>query len=38
VAELIKRTIVDEEKPESIKKDVAKLCAEFEKAEYCFDQ
>jgi glycine hydroxymethyltransferase len=37
VAELIKRTIVDEEKPESIKKDVAKLCAEFEKAEYCFD-
>jgi len=38
VAELIKRTIVDEEKPQSIKKDVAKLCAEFEKAEYCFDQ
>jgi glycine hydroxymethyltransferase len=38
VAELIRRTVVDEEKPESIKKDVAKLCAEFEKAEYCFDE
>jgi glycine hydroxymethyltransferase len=38
VAELIKRTIVDEEKPESIKKDVARLCAEFQKAEYCFDE
>jgi glycine hydroxymethyltransferase len=36
VAELIKRTIVDEEKPENITKDVAKLCAEFQEAEYCF--
>jgi glycine hydroxymethyltransferase len=38
VAELIKRTIVDEEKPENITKDVTKLCAEFQKAEYCFDE
>jgi glycine hydroxymethyltransferase len=38
VAELIKRTVVDEEKPESVKKDVARLCGEFQKAEYCFDE
>jgi glycine hydroxymethyltransferase len=38
IAELIKRTIADEEKPENITKDVAKLCAEFQKAEYCFDK
>jgi glycine hydroxymethyltransferase len=36
IAELIKRTIVDEEQPEKIKKDVAKFCAEFQKLEYCF--
>jgi glycine hydroxymethyltransferase len=36
VAELLKRTIIDEEKPETIKKDVARLCAEFQKVEYCF--
>jgi len=38
IAELIKRTIVDEEQPENIKKDVAKLCAEFQKVEYCFEE
>jgi glycine hydroxymethyltransferase len=38
VAELIKRTVVDEEKPESVKRDVAKLCEEFQKTEYCFDE
>jgi glycine hydroxymethyltransferase len=36
-AELIKRTIIDEDKPENIKGDVAKLCAEFQKAEYSFE-
>lgn len=36
-AELIKRTI-DEEKTEKIRKDVAKLCSEFQKVEYCFDE
>lgn len=38
IAELLKRTIIDEEKPERIKKDVAKLCKEFQKVEYCFDK
>jgi len=38
IAELIKRTVVDEERPENIRKDVAKLCAEFQKVEYCFDE
>jgi len=36
IAELIKRTIVDGEQPEKIKKDVAEFCAEFQKVEYCF--
>jgi glycine hydroxymethyltransferase len=36
IAELIKRTILDGEKPENIRKDVADLCAEFQKAEFCF--
>jgi len=36
IAELIKRTILDEEKPEKIRKDVAELCAEFQKVKYCF--
>jgi glycine hydroxymethyltransferase len=38
VAELIRRTIVDGEKPENIRRDVAKLCAEFQKVQYCFDE
>jgi len=38
IAELIKRTVVDGEPPEKIKKDVAKLCAEFQKVEYCFEE
>jgi len=36
IAELLKRTILNEEKPDSIRKDVTKLCAEFQKVEYCF--
>ena len=38
IAELIKRTVVDGEQPENIRKDVAKLCAEFQKVEYCFEE
>jgi len=37
IAELIKRTIIDNEKPDAVKKSVAKLAAEFQKAQYCFD-
>ncbi len=36
IAELIKRTIIDREQPEEIRKDVAKLCDEFQRIEYCF--
>jgi glycine hydroxymethyltransferase len=36
IAELIRRTVTDGEKPESVKKDVVELCAEFQKIEYCF--
>jgi glycine hydroxymethyltransferase len=38
IAELLKRTIIDEEQPDNIKKDVAKLSSEFQKIEYCFEQ
>jgi glycine hydroxymethyltransferase len=38
IAELLKRTVIDDEKPETIKKEVAKLSAEFQKVQYCFDQ
>jgi glycine hydroxymethyltransferase len=38
IAELIKRTVFDEEKPEIVRKDVEKLCAEFQKTQYCFEQ
>lgn len=37
-AELIKRAVVDGEQPEKIKKDVTKLCTEFQKVEYCFEE
>jgi glycine hydroxymethyltransferase len=36
IAELIRRTVIDKEQPENVKKEVAKLCAEFQKVEYCF--
>lgn len=36
IAEMIRRTVTDEEQAEKNKKDVAKLCAEFQNAEYCF--
>ena len=35
-AELIKRTIIDKENPETIKREVARLSSEFKKTEYCF--
>jgi glycine hydroxymethyltransferase len=36
IAELLKRTIIDQEEADSIKKDVAKLSGEFQKVLYCF--
>ena len=36
IAELLKRTIIDREETERIKKDVAKISSEFQKVEYCF--
>jgi glycine hydroxymethyltransferase len=35
-AELIKRSIIDRERTESVKKDVMNLAAEFQNVEYCF--
>jgi len=37
IAELIKKTAFDEENPENIKKEVAQLCADFQKVGYCFE-
>jgi glycine hydroxymethyltransferase len=37
IAELLKRAVIDQERPETVKKDVAKLSDEFQKVEYCFD-
>jgi len=37
IAELIKRTVINEENPENVKKEVVKLCADFQKIEYCFE-
>ena len=37
IAELIKRTVVDGEQPEKIRREVAKLSSEFQKVEYCFE-
>jgi len=37
IAELLKRTVMDKEKPETIKKEVARLSAEFQEIEYCFN-
>ena len=36
IAELIKRTVLDGENPETIKREVAKLCSDFQEVEYCF--
>jgi len=37
IAELIKRTVIDEEQPENVKREVEKLCVEFQRIEYCFE-
>jgi glycine hydroxymethyltransferase len=37
IATLIKRVIMDREKPVSVKKDAAQLAAEFQKVNYCFE-
>lgn len=37
IAELLKRTVIDEEQARSVKKDVARLSAQFQKTEYCFE-
>jgi glycine hydroxymethyltransferase len=37
IAELIKRAAVDMENPEAIRRDVAKLCSEFSRVKYCFE-
>jgi glycine hydroxymethyltransferase len=36
IAELLKRTAIDNENPEKIKKDIEKFSSEFPKVEYCF--
>jgi len=36
IAELVKRTIIDKENPDVIRKNVAKLATEFQEAQYCF--
>lgn len=36
IAELLKRTLIDNEEPAKIKKDVAKLVSEFQATQYCF--
>ncbi len=36
IAELLKRALLDEEQPERVKRDVSKLCSEFQTIEYCF--
>lgn len=38
IAELIKRTVADHEKPENIRREVAKLCNNFQKVQYCFER
>jgi glycine hydroxymethyltransferase len=38
IAELLKRAVINGEKPESVKRDVEKLSSEFQKVEYCFER
>lgn len=37
IAELMKRTIVDDEHPNKVKPEVEKLSSEFQRIKYCFD-
>ena len=36
IAEFLKRLVVDEERPDMVRKEVARLSSEFQKIEYCF--
>jgi glycine hydroxymethyltransferase len=36
IAELIKRTVLDRENPETVKREVTRLCSEFQNIQYCF--
>ncbi|MEM2439769.1 MAG: hypothetical protein QW493_00940 [Candidatus Bathyarchaeia archaeon] len=36
IAELIKRVVLDGENPDTVRRDVVKLCSEFRNIEYCF--
>ena len=38
IAEMIKRAAIGRESLENVKNDVAKLCSEFQKVKYCFDE
>ena len=38
IAELIERATVAKESPETVKKDVIRVAAEFQKTKYCFDE
>jgi glycine hydroxymethyltransferase len=38
VAELLKRTVIDEENPENIKKEITKLNRQFQKTQYCYEK
>lgn len=37
IAELLKRTLIDEEQPNQIRKEVAEMMGDFQKTEYCFE-
>lgn len=38
IAELVQRTAISNENPETVKKEVARLASEFQTAHYCFDK
>jgi len=38
VAELLKRTVIDEENPEKIKKEITKLNRQFQETKYCYEE
>lgn len=38
IAELLKRTLIDEENPQTVRKDVSKLSEEFREIAYCFEK
>jgi len=38
IAQLVQRAVIDDEDPETLKKEVAKFASEFQTAKYCFDK